>query len=249
MHQKVVTWSDILSAVDSSAVVPLQTYRIHLRRARIELEGGDAQLFLPSFFGSARFRVPLSELHVCDLSSPLLSESPGEDVYRDALAIPYFFTTAPVAAPTLLLLFATRQRVPPLRALTAFAPNTDLPFGWRSSRTDAGALIDGALLRTPDPTEASRRLVEAGATEVTDPDHWLREHRERIADPHEAQQVITDDARRVRFDQLGAGLLMASFMGAAAIVGTEEAPLALLGLPAAGAVAGFGLRRAADRTD
>jgi hypothetical protein len=235
--------------MEPANVIPLMTYRLQPRKARIELDGGDARLFLPSYFGSRRLQVPLSELHVCDLTSPLLPDSPGDDIFRDVVKIPYFFTTGPVTAPTLLLLFATPQRVPPLRAISAFAPNVDLPFGWRSTRTDAGTSIDGALLRTPDPTAASRQLVAAGATGVTDPDQWLREHRERVMDPREAEQIIADDARRMRMARIGSGVLLASLAGAAAILGSEDLPLGLLGLPAAGAVTGLGFRRASTRTD
>jgi hypothetical protein len=84
---------------------------------------------------------------------------------------------------------------------------------------------------------------------VTDPDQWLREHRERVMDPREAEQIIADDARRMRMARIGSGVLLASLAGAAAILGSEDLPLGLLGLPAAGAVTGLGFRRASTRTD
>ena len=126
--------------VESPHPIPLKTYRVSPRKARIELEGGAAELFLPTYFGRRRLHVPLNGLAVCDLTSPLIVDSPADDVFRQPIALPYLFTTGPATAPTLLLLFAERQRVPPLRVVAAWAPNVDLPFGWTSSRSSQGHL-------------------------------------------------------------------------------------------------------------
>lgn len=233
--------------VESPHPIPLKTYRVSPRKARIELEGGAAELFLPTYFGRRRLHVPLNGLAVCDLTSPLIVDSPADDVFSQPIALPYLFTTGPATAPTLLLLFAERQRVPPLRVVAAWAPNVDLPFGWTSSRSSQGASVDGVLLRASDSAEASRRLVDAGATEVHDPAQWMREHRDRVMDPLEVEQVIADETRRVRLAWVASGGLFASLVGAALILGAEQLPLALLGVPAAAAAASLAVRRAATR--
>lgn len=234
-------------AVESPHPIPLKTYRISPRKARIEFEGGAAELFLPTYFGRSRLCVPLNGLAVCDLTSPFLVDSPADDVFHQPIVLPYLFTTGPATVPTLLLLFADPQRVPPLRGTAAWAPNLDLPFGWKSSRSPEGAFVDGVLLRASHPAEASRRLAEAGATEVHDPAQWMREHRDRIVDPFEVEQVIAEETREVRLANVASAGLFASLIGAALIMRAEQLPLALLGVPAAAAVASLAVRRAATR--
>lgn len=98
-----------------SDTIRLRNYRLTPRKACIELVGDAAALVLPGYFGRRRWAVTLSDLAVVDLTAPNLAADVEEDVFRDDLAIPYFFTTGPVTTPTTLLLFATPQRVPPLR--------------------------------------------------------------------------------------------------------------------------------------
>lgn len=232
----------------STNVIPLQIYRISPRKARIELQDDAVGLFLPSYFGRRRFEIPISGLTVCDLTSPLTSDLPTEDVFMHDISIPYLFTTGPLTMPTLLLLFSSPLRVPPLRMLTAIAPNTELPFGWKESRSKRGAFVDGVLLRAPNTSQAACQLIEVGAHKIDDPSRWLHENRERIVDPVEPQWVVADIRRRNRLVRGTLGTLYASVFAFAVLAGREQPPLVVLVVLVIVAVASIVINRVTARS-
>src|SRR5574341_192218 len=75
----------------------------------------------------------------------------GGVAYWAGFAAPAFQFAAAIHPPTTLLLFGQPQRVPPLRLLLGWYG--DLPFGYWSSRSPAGASVAGVLLRATDPAE------------------------------------------------------------------------------------------------
>ncbi|MFP5308230.1 MAG: hypothetical protein ACLGIR_01460 [Actinomycetes bacterium] len=168
--------------------VPLRSYRLAPRRSRIELDGATAHLRLPGWFGRRVWSVPIRTAAVIDLTDDadgsVLSD---EVVFARRLRIPYLWTTGPATAPTIALLFAEPQRIPPLRWMLAFASGVDLPVGIRASRSAAGATLDGVLLRAVDPEAAVASLVAGGAERVTEAGGvaWLAARRQLRTDPAE----------------------------------------------------------------
>jgi hypothetical protein len=142
----------------------LRDFVHHPRKARIDLAAYAAYLSLPLYFGPYEWMVPIEAVAVVDLTvpgSPRTAADMAGDF--DGRTITYLFTAARARTATTLLLFAEPQRVPPLRLLAALDPQIRLPFGFRSSRSRAGAVVDGVLLRVDAPREAADRLVAAGA--------------------------------------------------------------------------------------
>lgn len=227
--------------------IPLRTYRINPRKSRIELSGDVARLVLPGYFGRRTWSVPVGQMGVVDLTSMPVSDTSEEDVYRDAVRIPYFFTTGPATAPTTLLLFEHPQRVPPLRAVAALAPNTSLPFGYFESRSERGAYVDGVLLRAADPAGAAARLVSAGAAPVQDPGTWLREHRERVIDPVERETLLRHRRTSLRLARTSTALHYVTVLGAAALLSRTDIPGIAWALPVVGGGLTYLLRRLARR--
>lgn len=185
--------------------VMLRNYRYAPRKARVEIRGDELELFLPPYFGRRRWSVPIGNTAVTDLTS-VQDTSSREDLYPDGISIPYFFTAGPATSPTILLLFRQPTRVPPLRALTAYAPNVDLPFGYFQTRSAKGAFVDGPLLRAVDPPSAAQQLVAAGVERVDDPSRWLRSHRRTLTDPGERAQLFSQIRATTRLSRVAAAL-------------------------------------------
>lgn len=200
--------------LDDDRLVRLKTYRLAPRKARLDCVGGELVLRLPTYFGRRAWRVPMTEVNVVDLSSPQTVVQRTEDVYAEPVSVPYLFTTGPNTRPTTMLLFTTPQRVPPLRLVTAIAPNTPLPFGYRASRSATGARLDGVLLRAVDPADAAARLVMAGARRVDDPIGWLRAHREVVADPAKAAAIASSTKRAGTLGKVAAALMLVTLVTA-----------------------------------
>jgi hypothetical protein len=224
--------------------IELRNYRIVPRKARIDIDGAAAALVLPSFFGRRPFIVPMDVTAVLDLTSEMPGDGLDEEiVFETEPSIPYFFTTGPFTEPTTLLLFREPQRVPPLRWITASAPNVDLPFGARASRSARGAFVDGALLRFRDPADAARRLVRAGATPVDRPEAWLDQ--DAVSDPIRRETVLRHQNQAMWLHRVAFGLLVVSLLTARGLVDNDD--WTALALPAAGLGLGFALQRYADR--
>lgn len=144
--------------------------------ALIEVDGQYLSLRLPRYFGARWWRIPLDEVSVVDHESAEPAEHAESDFFfPDGLSIPYLATASPRAWPNLSLLFTTRQRVPPLRLRASRFVRS--PFGYRSSRSAPGDLVDGVQLHVADPRQGVRALANAGLEVVWRPVTWLREHR------------------------------------------------------------------------
>jgi hypothetical protein len=204
-------------------------------------------LILPGYFGGRGWPIPAGRVAVRDLTAASLPEDGAqpEPVLADELVVPYLLTTGPLTRPNLLLMFTEPQRVPPLRLGAALAPNTDLPFGYRSTRSSRGSHIDGVLLRARDPAALSRRILAAGAGRLGDPIQWLYEHRQVVTDTAE-QDRLAGRRRTGRRVQVAAQILLglATIVGGTVIL-NDDGPLwhlllflavvaGLLGLGAAG---------------
>lgn len=182
-----------------------------------------------------------------DLAGQKPSNWVGEDVFRNEIIIPYFFTTGPVTRPTMLLLFRRPQRVPALRAIAAVAPNVELPFGWRESRSPKGANVDGVLVRAVDASDAVSRLVQAGATLADDPSQWLRDHREVVSHPTKRAALSAHARRSTWLARCSTVVLFGSLLGAGVLLRNEALPLGSLAIPGLTGTLGLLLRRAANR--
>lgn len=226
--------------------IPLSAYRVHVRKARIEIVAGTADLILPGYFGRRRWSVPLSAVGVADLTSSTLTDSAGGEVFRGGVDIPYLFTTGPVFAATTLLLFKRPQRVPPLTFVAACAPNTDLPFGYLESRSANGAQLDGVLLRAVSPCDAAEHLIRAGAQQVTDPADFLRRHRDVVDDPVEREAILQQVRVSVRLARASTVLVYATLLGSAYALSRPDADPIVWAIPALGGGLGILFRRMAS---
>jgi hypothetical protein len=200
-----------------SDVFSLKAYRFHIRKptARVDSAAGSVELYLPAYFGRHRWRLEASGLAVVDLATVGDGSIGSGTVFATPPLVPYFFTTGPGTTPTTGLLFVHPQRVPPIRPLAAWAPNTDVPIGVLESRSKTGADIDGLLLRFDDPAGVAQALLRAGAQSTTDPDRWLEGHRQIVSDPNEAR---TTQLRHRRLDWLQQSTYL--FVALAVLVGT-----------------------------
>ena len=164
--------------------IPVKHYRIALRKPRLEVFAGTLSMTLPSYFGRRRWDIPVKDIAVVDLLDPAYAEDAERDLPEiEGVSVPYIVTTGPYTTPTLMLLFARPQRVPPLRLATALAPNIEMPWGYRSSRSERGDHADGITLRAVDSVTASEMLARAGATRATKPLTWLATRRPELVDP------------------------------------------------------------------
>ncbi|WP_241842487.1 hypothetical protein [Pseudofrankia sp. BMG5.36] len=186
----------------------MKAYWFVIRKPRVVCDGGAVRMMLPGYFGGRAWAIPARHVAVQDLSATPPAEGAQEPqpVLARELAVPYLFTTGPMTRPNLLLMFTEPQRVPPLRLDAALAPNTDLPFGYRSTRSEKGARVDGVLLRADNPAALRQSVLTAGGSSLDDPVGWLYEHREVVADVME--QASLARRRRVgRCIQLAAMIL------------------------------------------
>lgn len=204
----------------------LKAYWFAIRKPRVVCGGGVISMILPGYFGGRQWTVPAGHAAVRDLSAAPLPEDAQEPepVLASELAVPYLFTTGPMTRPNLLLMFTEPQRVPPLRLAASLASNTDLPFGYRSTRSKRGAHVDGILLRADNPAVLCRSIVAAGGSHFDDPVRWLREHRQVVTDVVQ-QNSLTRRRRTGRRVQIAAAtLLLLTGIGGSRFVG-DDGPL------------------------
>lgn len=179
--------------------VPLRQYRLHVRDAYVDVSSDELVLRVPSFFGAALWRIPNHEAVAADLTTPppnpVADRSERDEVFVDAPNVPYLFTTGPMTAPTLALLFRTPQRTPVLTRTAAFAPNVDIGVTRRQTRSAEGAHVDGVLLRCHEPMAAMAQLRSVGIEETDDADRWLVANRPLITDPTERSARIALEER------------------------------------------------------
>jgi hypothetical protein len=193
------------------ARIPLRTFRIAPRRAVIDVTATELQVFLPAFFGRRRLTVPISnaamECYPEDERELESEYDAGDELYfKDVVRIANFPTASALKDGNLLLLFREPVRAPPLRWYMALNNDVSFPFGFRESRSETGAWIDGALLRADDPRAACEELRRVGVTQVEAGIEWLGQHRELETDP-EAQQAIQAEAEQEARGHRWRGLL------------------------------------------
>lgn len=186
---------------------PLRTYRLAPRKAHIAVGPGEVSLFVPGFFGRRRWTLRPTDVAAVDLTA---IETEDGVIVPEGVVAPYLPTTSPMTDPTLMLLFKTPQRVPPIRLSIAFAPNVDVPFGYLRSRSEEGEYADGVLLRAPNAAQAVRTLVAAGADSVIQPAAWISARRPRLGD-----STLKEGIRRTRWlRRVGNALMVAGWAGA-----------------------------------
>ncbi|CAJ59222.1 MULTISPECIES: hypothetical protein [Frankia] len=204
----------------------LKAYWYAVRKPRVVHEAGVVSLVLPGYFGDRPWSIPVDRVAVRDLSSaPLPEDIPEpEPVLARQVTIPYLFTTGPLTLPNLLLMFTEPQRVPPLRLGPAMAPNSDLPFGYFSTRAERGAYVDGVKLRAENPSGLERLLLAAGATRFEDPVRWLHRHRQVITDAADQERITRRRVVGHRIQLAAAFVWVPAVIGEEALIG-EDGPL------------------------
>lgn len=229
--------------------IALKSFGISWRKPAIDInpQSGMIELSIPGLFGGRRWPIPVEQVSVTDLTSPLIEDHAPDGFFPSGIQVPYLYTSSAIAAPTTLLLFRTPQRTPALRHLLILGTADIFPYTWRESRSPAGARLDGVLARAEEPEEATARLAAAGAEVVTAPTRWLQEHRTFVTDPFEMERM-EDRLRRARWAcrvanalQLGALILFPATMALA-----PRLPL-LLALPVLTWIAAIRAGRTADR--
>jgi hypothetical protein len=166
--------------------VVLRHYRLFARSPYLDVSSTHVVLHLPSFFGGKlNMVVPIRQIAVVD---PNMTADPTEKppvVFVSGLRLPYLATTTSNMPANVMLLFATPQRIPPLRWGGAMTSG----LGRRASRSPQGVLVDGVALRAVRAQAAIDAVGGAGAERVADGDAWLRAHRETTRDPIALEQV------------------------------------------------------------
>lgn len=175
--------------------VPLRHNRLLSRQPYIELDGSFLQLRLPAVFGRRQvWNLNIADVAVVDTKGVNNDDSGNDWAFERRLKIPYAVTTHSGAAPNLVLLFKTPQRIPPLRIGGGEA--IGLPYF--KSRTETGVQIDGLRLRARDPVAAVQILADTGVELVDRPAAWMRRHRPVTQDPA-LLQVARANTRRLRW--------------------------------------------------
>lgn len=168
------------------ARVALRHYRLFSRAPYVDVSSNRLVLHLPAYFGAKQnLVVAIGGVAVAD---PTMSAAPSAGApaaYVPPLRLPYLPTTSPNVNPNIMLLFATPQRIPPLRRRGAMSSG----LGRRASRSPDGVLVDGVRLRAVAAREAIDTIAFAGAARVGDPDAWFAERRDTTSDPDVVAQV------------------------------------------------------------
>lgn len=188
----------------------MRQYRFHFRPAFLEIDGGCLRIVLPVYFGKQVWAVPLTEVLACDLKQEIKDYEPTDLLFDPPVKVPYLFTTGPLTAPTLQLLFRNPERVPKLRWTAALAPNNSLPFTRRQSISEDGARVDGLLLRMQDNSTALEALVGAGVEQTQQPLTWLIRNRDTVNDRSRVDRLLSTERKIV----WAARLQMLGFLGA-----------------------------------
>ncbi|HUR77339.1 MAG TPA: hypothetical protein VMZ22_05290 [Acidimicrobiales bacterium] len=187
--------------------VEIKSYWFSWRKPRLNVFGERVELVLPSYF-TEPWWIPADEVAAFDLTRD------DDPPFEDGLTAPYLPTTSPLSSETLLLLFTRPQRVPPVKWVTRFANNVDVPWGYRRSRSEEGDFADGVMLRATNPSHAVRALT-AGRGTVPVARDWLRRVRPELSDPARMAEV----RRRRSKDRLRAWIGASLSIGAMLFLG------------------------------
>jgi hypothetical protein len=193
--------------LQESRLVEIKSFRFAWRKPRLEVVRGHVVLTLTSHF-SEPWVIDADDVGAVDLtrSDYDLDDAP------DALETPFLQTTGNFGVPTLLLLFKTPQRVPPVRWIMALGGNNGVPWGYRPSRSAEGAWADGIQLRASDPAAAVRAVTAAGGSAPRTPMAWLREERPELWSDALVAAIRATSHRR-RNVGIAGGVLFAIGMG------------------------------------
>jgi hypothetical protein len=123
------------------------------------------------------------------------------------VVVPVLRTTGNVGTPTLILLFKTPQRVPPLRRFNS----VELPWTYRRSRSADGERADGIQLRAADPRAAVVSLAAAGAAVPERPLEWLRSVRPELWASQRRAAVKQQRRRSTVLTGVATAVLIAGF--------------------------------------
>jgi len=212
--------------------LPLRRYRLNPRRPRLVLEEGYLTVAMSNWFGRRTWQVPYDDLAFVDVTGEPPTSTDGV-VLEEPLRIPYLFSTGPITRPTTVLLFRTRQTMPPLRTVVAIAPNTDVAGPIESRR---GVQLDGIAIRLDHPVRGHAELVAHGIEQVHDDTGFWQDHRATLQDPGEIEDLLSDERRTSRRLMIGWGMFAAGLGGAAYFAEGSTWPLAV----GCGAVAAVG---------
>jgi hypothetical protein len=203
-------------AEQHDGVVALRRFRVSRHHPRLEIQGTELLIRVPVCFGARPWRVPVREVAA---SNPAVASNPDPSsgvVFKDAVRIPYLFTTGAATTPNLLLLFAEPCRAPRLRWSRAI--NASTIFGSLRQRLRGGAQFDGVMLRCADPEEAIRTLNAAGVEVTYSPDDWLAQHRHLVVDEAERQDVLSRADRSRNLNRIAAAV---SVIGGIILLGSD----------------------------
>jgi hypothetical protein len=185
--------------------IMLRSYWFSRRKPSIRIGLEVIELHLPLYFGKAVWRIPKDQAGVIDLprhdATVETVTDVGGVVFASPLPIPYFVTTGPLAKPNLMLLFRTKQRLPPFRK---FPDNKGhaIPFTAKMTRSVEGTWVSGLTLRALDSTNAQQIMAAAGVVTVPSMLEWLKEHYETINDPAEKVEHFQRRARAERISTI-----------------------------------------------
>lgn len=190
-----------LTTLDSQTVwIPLQAWRISPRKPRLEAGPDGLALRVPIYFGRRRWSLPMagtvvSRIGVSPTPAPADTPPAEDQMFKVAQYIPFLTTTNDLVQPNIVLLFAEPAKVPRTRWITAIG---DFRWGPFETRRQTGPSVDGLLLRAAQPDLAVSLLAGHGIEQVSDPNAWLRAHREMVTNPTQVAQTrrLITSARR-----------------------------------------------------
>ncbi len=200
-----------------STSIPLRSYWFHRHKPSIQFGTGCVELRLPHYFRQRTWTVPLDQVGVLDLNqhdSPAETVTePGGILFASVHLVPYFVTTAPATNPNLLLVFRSKQRVPPFRRCFYDRGAPTIPFSARMTRSAEGAWVSGLSLRAEDPALANSTMVSNGIATVTSMLQWMTDHYETINDQSKKEQHVEMNSYARRIGFVGVALLVVALGG------------------------------------
>jgi hypothetical protein len=183
--------------------IPLKTWRLSPRKARIDVLPDELSVYLPAFFGPTPLSLPRkgTVVEYLDHAGP---DVEGPDVwFKDPVRSAYFPTGSVMVDPDLVLALTTPAKVPPLRRTMAMSNNVDLPFTRAETTSAEGVTIDAVALRVADLAQARHELAAAGIAETSDSAAWMVAHRELETDPDVVAELKEDEAVFDKANRIG----------------------------------------------
>ncbi|MFM6849119.1 MAG: hypothetical protein ACKOVB_08435 [Terrabacter sp.] len=182
--------------LSDAARIALRRWRLFSRDTYVDVDRTGLMLVVPRVFGGLRaWFVPMSAVAV--LLEPAADggrEHGGRDDDEDAeewvtsheFRVPYLSTTSPWAPPNIVLFFTLPQRLPRIR----WAARRDLEMPLFEARSGESLLVDGVELRAVDPDAAREVLLANGAQRISDPEAFVKRHRDVVRDPEQVRVAL-----------------------------------------------------------